>query len=571
MMSISPIVPSDPLLAALAAGQRLLAAGTNVTVTSAVNRERIDVDVPEVNAVHLDDLLAQCTTGHSLDVTISTGGLMIVVRAEGAARPSLDVTGDAGQALDADKVDELRIADINHDARGALTAAGQLPAHLRFTVHHNPTITGYHWIRTVTALVEELSTDRWAAALNQIEGDVTAIVIQDAQAVSIRGSNLLLCGPDADRATAPPPPPAAATHDDDRDPLPHPNLLAELEHPQAPLGTTPATLVALQTLVGRLNGLARILVWYHLANRTSLERDGQVYLRIDGARTVELKLKPADTATSPAPDVALYRWATSAADPALTESAVHAATLAIVTLADLDTAATPALRTAKSLYELSRRGAVTEALATRRSARAVTTTAARAAAEAARTVASKATERALLQAVAATAVILSNSANIIGRAPAALVLLLIIAFTSVSLWVGVRQDLPVATATLDAELLDLEQYREALAAADIEQIKKLETITVARDQLTRARNTTVRVYLVTIVAIAAVGGGLIVSHQTPKANPLPATTPSPTPTGSSPASAPAQPRSTPALSPTTVRTAARSAAQPPASAPTTRP
>lgn len=232
---------------------------------------------------------------------------------------------------------------------------------------------------------------------------------------------------------------------------------------------------------GLLHGVARCLSWYWLANEAELDADGSISATVVGARTVPLRLQPVATADAAA-DVALFAWATGGSDPGRLEAARQAASLALVSERDLPIAAGPALRTARSLYELSRRGAVGEALAARRAARDAALSAARQAAAAARQAAGKAVERVVLQAGALAAVVLARAGGLAGTTLAVALAIVVAALAAIAWAVTVRVELPSAEQGLQAEMDDLEQYRDTLSQDDIESVRGLKSgVTAAAD------------------------------------------------------------------------------------------
>jgi hypothetical protein len=202
----------------------------------------------------------------------------------------------------------------------------------------------------------------------------------------------------------------------------------------------------------------------------------------------------------------LYLWAASGDDPARTDALEHATSLAVNDATDLSTAAAPALRTARSLYELARRGSVSEALASRRSARESALAAAREAADAAREAAGKSIERTLVQIAAVVGVAISDLTNVISRAQA-IVLLALVGLLSV-VFLGVTEGFSLRSASegLTAELADLDQYREALASDDLDTIRQAGVIAASRNDLKWARLIVAGIYgaslLAALVAIA---------------------------------------------------------------------
>ena len=233
----------------------------------------------------------------------------------------------------------------------------------------------------------------------------------------------------------------------------------------------------------------------------------------------------------------MYSWVALGPEADRLDFVQQALSLAIVNNSDVPTAAGPALRTAKSLYELSRRGSVAEAMAARRAARDAAIGASRGAASAARETAAKVIERTVLQVIAAAGVIIAQLKSALST-PQAIGLLVLIAALCVSLLVvtllaGVRS----ARDGLNKELADLDQYRDSLSQDDIDSIKRAGVIGSARADLKNACTTAWLAYgLATVVALIAAGvlGFSSSAAESPKDH-----APSPTPTeGSSPSTTP---------------------------------
>jgi hypothetical protein len=140
------------------------------------------------------------------------------------------------------------------------------------------------------------------------------------------------------------------------------------------------------------------------------------------------------------------------------EAVQQAVSLAVATSADLARAAQPVLRTARSLHDLAQRGAVAEALATRRSAREAALRAGNTAADAARAAAGKAVDRILVQGLAIVGVIIAQKTSLINT-DITVWLLFAIAATLGVLGLGwFIVDFPSARSGLKSFTADLQQY-----------------------------------------------------------------------------------------------------------------
>jgi hypothetical protein len=95
----------------------------------------------------------------------------------------------------------------------------------------------------------------------------------------------------------------------------------------------------------------------------------EIEVRFSGARIASAYLSEFTDSALPADLYSLWNWIIETTDHDRRYALQQAASLAIFNSADLGTAASPVLRTAKSIYDLARRGAVAEAVATRRTVR----------------------------------------------------------------------------------------------------------------------------------------------------------------------------------------------------------
>lgn len=507
----TPAENAGALMSALEVVRRLTdLAAPNPSSEATIDELVFKARFARVSDLAVREILALAHQGHAAEIHVTRGSWSLLVRADGAASPSVEEDGRPEDALDRADLAPMRAAISNSDAAEALRLAGRVSASVQLTVRNRTDVTGFHWIATVDDLDHLLEGEQWARAIQTIAQSPTVLVVGDAGSGMLTSRHLVICGFEAN--VLPPPVAAAPPNRQDRPSLPSPTVLAGA-HASSP---------ALGRLVAVFEGVMRTLTWFHLATDARFTATGEVALRLEGARSVDFALRPSSVPGDPSREIALYEWATSSADPALRDAIAHAASLAILKPDDVASAAAPVLRTARSLYELSRRGAVAEALATRRSARHAALEAARAAAASARAVASRSLERALIQAAAAVAVVLSNASNIVGRLPALLLLVLIVGLSLISLVVATRVEVPDATSALDAELADLDQFREALSEDDVDEIRRLRVIDEARSQLQSARKTAARVYSFALIAIVVVGGALVLSHSDP-------TEPRPTP------------------------------------------
>lgn len=457
-------------------------------------------------------LLALHAGGHVVEVRVGDAAWSLAVRADSPARPAMVADGRAELALAAGRADELERALARDDVSAALAAVADLPAQVSVRLRNDAAATGAHWVDSERSLTALLKSPTWIAAARALGDGPRVLVVGDWLGEHLITDGLRIVGPQAllPRAEATRGAPESLvtpSSADGRVRLPSPAIFAGAE------GNAPADRPD-GGVRGLLHGLARCLSWYWLANDVELETGGSVVATVTGARSVVLRLKPSPVADS-TPDVALFGWAFAGSDPGRLEAARQAASLALVTGRDLPTAARPALRTARSLYELSRRGAVGEALAARRAARDAALGAARQAAAAARQASGKAIERVVLQIGALAAVVSARASDLVESGLAVVLAVVIAVLTAVAWVVTAWIELPSATGGLEAEIADLGQYRDTLSEDDINAIRHLDAGEAAKKDLRRSAQAVRAVYglalaaslaAAAIMAVGLVGG-----------------------------------------------------------------
>lgn len=198
----------------------------------------------------------------------------------------------------------------------------------------------------------------------------------------------------------------------------------------------------------------------------------------------------------------MYRWVATSPEIDRLYFAQQALTLAIVTPEDISSAPEPALRTARSLYDLSRQNAVSEVMAARRSARETALSASRSAATQAREAASKSVERTIVQVVAAAAVVVAQLQDAVSAKQAACLLALLATLCALAAIATDFVILRSARNGLDHELRDLKRYRDTLSKDDVRSAKRTGAVRAARADLRRARLTSWVVYGAAAVALS---------------------------------------------------------------------
>jgi hypothetical protein len=498
----SPGVVRPPTLReirrAVSVAEQLLAVLSDLTQTT-------ELDVWElrgrcrVSSLDLGEVLRLGAGGHVATVRIEDEGWSLTARSDSPARPGVDLEGAPREVLTSNQIEQLARAVDHGNALEALRVVGHMDCLVRVVLRNDATRSGAHWIRHEAALEEELESSRWPAVITKLATGPRLLLVDTVGDAQFTTRGLYVCGPDAPGLALTAGELADAGYRqararDGRDFLPSPDTFAGT-------GTATGRLSGLQRL---FNGVARCLSWYWLAANIERNDAGNVVATFSGARVSTLELRPAPIDDCPA-DLALYRWATEGNDPGRNDAIQHGASLAATSAEDLPSAAEPALRTARTLYELSRRHAVSDALTANRSAREAALNAARQAAEAARQTAGKSVERSLVQLAAAVGVVLSNATNLLGRFPATLLLLAVAGLPLISLAVARRVELTSATHALDAELADLDQYRDALASTDVDAVRAIRAVAEARADLRRTARVATWIYFGSAVAIVVLG------------------------------------------------------------------
>ena len=391
---------------------------------------------------------------------------------------------------------------------------------------------------THQTLTEVLASPDWVPVARQLSSGPTRLLIDDLEDAVLTTGAVTIHGPQAassDRATVsakrresvkesdePFRRARAGQNDAYPSPLPFTGLFQQRGN------ETPAT----TSVIAASRRLTYLLAWALLAT-SSRPIAGGVHVSISGARELDIDIQPAtDPETSHLVD--LYRWVATSPEIDRLYFAQQAITLAVVSPADATTAAEPALRTAKSLYDLSRRHSVAEVMSARRSAREIALAASRSAASQARESAAKAVERTVIQVAAAAGVVIAQLQKGLSAGQAAgligLIGFLCLVTALVTDWVSLHS----ARTGLDKELEDLDRYRDSLSEEDVDDLKTVGAITAAKSDLRRARVTTWLAFglavLALVIAAFVINGGSDKKDDKPE-SPVPTntmTTPTPT-------------------------------------------
>jgi hypothetical protein len=475
---------------ALALAERL--AGTFAERTEEADLNKVDyTGKAPLSALPVADLAALIDRGHLVDLHVRADPWRLHLRRGGTDGDVTDSDGPIAAAVDQARIDALDNALVAGEFDDIVALLQAHDAEVTLRVINRPNESGTHWIATHTAMNEVLSSALWVPFARQLATGPTGLLVDDLGTVVLTTEALTVYGPDS-------PPPAVlqatrrtTTSQSDaefrkaragqNEPYPSPFLFGGLTQEKG--DKTPAT----ASTISAFNRLTYVVTWALLAT-SSHPINGGIHVAVSGARELDIDIHPAtDPETNHLVD--LYRWVATSPEIDRLYFTQQALTLAVVTAADVQSAAEPALRTAKSLYDLSRRNSVAEVMAARRSAREIALAASRSAATQARESASKAVERTVLQVAAAAAVIIAQVQKALSPGQAAGLLALIAGLCVLSLVVTETVTLHSARTGLTRELEDLDRYRDSLSEEDVADTKKVGAITAAKVDLSRARAT----------------------------------------------------------------------------------
>lgn len=465
------------------------------------------VDLPAPAVVSLVRRLREVAKlRHRVVVHLSEGGSALSVRWEETGRASIDLEGSARDFVAPAVATQLEDACTRGDDGTALGLLPHIECGVELTLR--PAEAGGHWVRGVGDLATRLRAGGWASTLLRLTSAASkpaVVVVQDAGHSVLTSAALILAGPDAMSATLMGPEDDPSRSSSSYRSVRVRSGVADLPDPRSLLSGDVPTGGPLQPAEQALKSAAQACCWYWLS-RTSVVSVDRTDIHFDGVRAVDLELRPLD-ASSPNDVVDLFAWATSSADPMRDDSVQQAITFAVRDAADLDGAAGPVLRTARSLYELAGRGAVAEALAARRAAREAAIAAARSAASTAHEVSTKAVERTLALLVAAAVAVYAHAHESLSLAAAITVIVLTAALAILALGVSDWIEIESASQMLRAFDEDAAELREALSSDDIESIKGLAALGASRADLKRARRVVRGIYI-GLACLVLLGGGL---------------------------------------------------------------
>ncbi len=431
------------------------------------------IGVAELGTVDIDSAVA---SGIRLSIDIEVETWRAELRGQPGGGYSIIDNGLAADVFPQPELAVVNRAVEDTDVQTLLRLCADHPAAVVAEYEHNPDV-GHKWFRTQSSLLALLTAPTRLRAVDRLLAGPGLVLVTDLGAGTARTSQLVISG----RLTEPP-------------------AVQRIGKPQAlsPLPGADET-----QLTRALRRVAFEAAWAELATDVHWRHGDVPVARFEGARTVEVELDVEPTADQHVDTLALWSWATATQEIDRREAVHQAVALAILHPSDLAGAARRALPTARSIYNLARRGVVAEALAARRAARDAAATAARSAADAAGEAATKARDRMLVQVVAAVGVAVGRATDVlsIGEARALLGVLCMVVVGL--LVIGLNVDLPAAQARLDSFAKDVEEYSEALDSESLNSIKRMESIAAARADIDRSRRSILISAAVIVVGVVA--------------------------------------------------------------------
>lgn len=431
------------------------------------------IGVDDLRTIDIDSAVA---SGIRLSVDIDVETWRVELRGQPGGGYSVIDNGLAAEAFPQPDLALVTRAVEDTDVQTLLRLCVDHPAAVVAEYEYNPD-AGHQWFRTQTSLLALLTAPTRLRAVDRLLAGPGLVLVGDLGDTTVQTSQLVITGT-----------------------LTKPPAVQRMGKPQA---LSPSPGADDTHLTRALRRVAFEAAWAELATDVNWRHGEVPVARFEGARTVEVELDVEPTPDQHADTLALWSWATATEEIDRREAVQQAAALAILHPSDLAGAARRALPTARSIYNLARRGVVAEALAARRAARDAAATAARSAADAAGEAATKARDRMLVQVVAAVGVAVGRATDVLSTGEARALLGVLGVVVVGLLVIALKVDLPAAQARLDSFAKDVEEYSEALDSEGLNSIKRMESIASARADLDRSRRSILISAAVIVVGVLA--------------------------------------------------------------------
>jgi len=473
----------ESLTQTLALLERWREASGRSTFDDAIDRSSIEFE-GLTRDFPIADIEALGSNGHRVELTALRGGWSVNISVRPGGRFEIDqAAGPIDEAFDDEQtIKAAEEARNSERARDLLELSGELDCRIRVTLQNEASETGFHWIRTGSALIDHVRRHTFLGVVLPVyeSAGPHRIVIHDAGTGQAQAKDFVAHGPDV----WPPDPPgvdgaawdeyARTWLSDGRPRIPPPAALLPIEAEGIP------------DITDLLRSIAHALAWTWVAS--SVREDGRtIRVRFEASPDLEFDLTQLPSSVQAEYAVRLSEWSVATTDPARREALHQAVSLVVREPEALERSSERVLRTAKYLLRLARQGTVAEALAIRRSARQAASQAAQTAADSSRNASRSVVDRVLTQVVGAFGVLLANQAKLINATVAGWLLVGLLALSIATGLVALVFEFPAVTSALEAFDRDIETYSDMLTDEDLAQIKDMRGLAAARSQLRTAR------------------------------------------------------------------------------------
>lgn len=437
--------------------------------------------------------------GHPAYLRLADGGDLTIMLRSGV-RPMVDVADRSTIVLNPAIRTEL---EQDADAGRAGSVLRHLPDRdFDVSITMQASHDGLVWIPEARVLIDSLIGRRWASTLRQLTARITeprcVFVVADLGDDVVHTPLFRFVGPDSPLELLTP---STAEETTSSFAYREERLAAGWTDLPEPADVLPSSTTPDSTLARALRATSLALCWYWLSSSSPRVQSDRVDVTYLGVRDLKLTLSPPRdvSAQQARAAVRLHAWTTAQADMVRFDAAQRAITFAVKDESDLAAAAEPALRTARSLYEIASRGIVAEALAAKRAAREAAATAAQNAAATAREALGKATERNLALLVAAAVPLFASLQKVLDWQVTAIALGFLSAFLVTACIFVIRVDIRSARGMITALKEDLNQYREALSEEDLQSIHDMQVLEEASTDVERSEHAIKSIYTVAAV------------------------------------------------------------------------
>ncbi|WP_143086237.1 hypothetical protein [Amycolatopsis saalfeldensis] len=466
----------------ITAASSIAKSGSQSSTTSELNSVRFEADIP-VELVNVDDLENIGKDENEVTLEIRQDQTVIARIVFSGSTTNIFPEEDLQDAVSRGREEVISQAISNGDAVELVEECLDMKAHLSISLRNDPSKTGFHYIEQIEYLIEKLSVTGWHKFVSTIFQSAGVLIVSDLGDTVIRLPELEIRGaPDTpgrlrDLTELP------VSKDGDVD-LPSPSWISPISV-QLIDDSTPESV---ERLVKILTGTSCCLAYAALADRVDSQADG-LSITFSGSHIVSIADLVPEAHSNATAEMLLFDWAYSIGDTAKREAIQQAASWTLAEDGSLRGAATPIYRTARSLYDLSQRGAIAEALATRRTARSSAIGIALDSAKLAREIVTKSVERTVIQIGAAVGIVIANAKDLLSNSATAALLFILTLLMFLSWLVSYRLELASASGAIESVSIDLQEYRDSLSEDDIAAIRNMHTLAQAKMRIKSAKRT----------------------------------------------------------------------------------